>query len=339
MALNPQPRAQLIDQVPWDDNAKTLNFVKAIGVEGVQIRVPPRLADGETHADDFIRMKKHVEDHGLELVSLHCGNLPKDKITTGKEGWEQQAANWINIVRGIGAAGVPLTATTFQPIGHFRSAATEGRGGVKLSTFRLHELEEDPGKYADRWTTEEQLWQNIDRFYTRLIPVAEEAGVRVCLHPDDPPVPDQLGGAARISSSIENYHKIFDLVESPSNAMLFCQGCVHEMGEWAAPPGSEKKPGETYVQQAIRSVGGRGKIGYVHFRNIVGSPYDFQEVFIDEGDQDMLAAMQTYREVGFRGPFMMDHTPRFPEPFDSWHGHAYANGYIKALLQMVYGKS
>lgn len=320
------PRSQLIDQVPWDEaGSKTLNFVKAIGVEGVQIRVPPALADGETHAEDFIRMRKHVESHGLELAVLHCGNLPKTLITTGKEGREQQAEAWINIVRGIGAAGVRLTATTFQPIGHFRSAATEGRGGVKLSTFRLHELEEDPGKFADRWTTEEKLWENISWFYERLIPAAEEAGVRVCLHPDDPPVPDALGGAARISSSIENYHKIFDLVESASNAMLFCQGCVHEMG--------------VDVPEAIRSIGGRDKIGYVHFRNIVGTPYDFQEVFIDEGDQNMLEAMKTYKEIGFRGPFMMDHTPRFPDPFDSWHGHAYANGYIKALIQMVYGKS
>jgi len=326
MASQPQPpRSQLIDQVPWENaDSNVLNFVKAIGVQGVQIRVPPKLADGDTHAEDFIRMRKHVEDHGLELAVLHCGNLPKNLITTGREGYEQQASAWINIVRGIGEAGVPLTATTFQPIGHFRSVPTEGRGGVKLSTFRLHELEEDPSRYVDRWTTEEQLWQNIGWFYERLIPPAEEAGVRVCLHPDDPPVQEALGGAARISSSIDNYHKIFDLVESPSNAMLFCQGCVHEMG--------------VDVPGAIRSIGGRGKIGYVHFRNIVGTPTDFQEVFIDEGDQDMLEAMRTYKEIGFRGPFMMDHTPRFAEPFNSWHGHAYANGYIKALLQTVYGR-
>jgi mannonate dehydratase len=321
----PEPaKSQLIDQAPWDNNDAILDFLKAIGVQGVIIRVPPRLADGETHTDDFIRMKKHVEDHGLELAVLHCGNLPKDEITIGSDAREKQASNWINIVRGIGEAGVPLTATTFQPIGHFRSAATVGRGGVKLSTFRLAELEEDPARSASRWTTEEQLWSNISWFYERLIPVAEEVGVRVCLHPDDPPISEPLGGAARITSSIENYHKIFDLVESPSNGMLFCQGCVHEMG--------------VDVTGAIRSIGGRGKIGLVHFRNIVGTPENFQEVFIDEGDQDMLVAMQTYKEVGFRGPFMMDHTPRFAEPFDSWHGHAYANGYIKALLQIVYGK-
>ena len=87
--------------------------------------------------------------------------------------------------------------------------------------------------------------------------------------------------------------------------MLFCQGCVAEMGE--------------DVPSAIRRIGAQGKIAYVHFRNIRGTPRRFQEVFLDEGDVDMFRAMQTYKEVGFQGPFMMDHTPRFPtEGRDAW---------------------
>ncbi len=314
---------QLMDQLGWHDaTSDKLSFYQAIGVEGVLLRVPPEFADGETHAADFIRMKRHVEAHGLELTVLHCGSLPKDKIVHGRDGREAQLKSWAAIVRGIGATGVRLTATTFQGIGHFRTPATPGRGGSRLSTFRMAEFQVDPARYADRQISEAQLWENLQWFYERIIPVAEDAGVRLCLHPDDPPIPDPLGGAARITSSIENYHRIFDLVPSEANAMLFCQGCVAEMG--------------VNVLDAIRSVGGRGKIGFVHFRNIRGTPYDFQEVFIDEGDQDMYEAMRTYKEVGFTGPFMLDHTPQLPAPFDHWHGHAYANGYIKALLQAVY---
>jgi mannonate dehydratase len=92
------------------------------------------------------------------------------------------------------------------------------------------------------------------------------------------------------------------------------------------------------VCEAIRSVGQRGKIGLVHFRDIRGAPTDFVETFIDEGQNDMLQAMRTYKESGFEGPFMMDHTPTMPEGFTSLHGHAYANGYIKALIQIVYGR-
>ena len=98
--------------------------------------------------------------------------------------------------------------------------------------------------------------------------------------------------------------------------MLFCQGCVAEMGD------------DVYDAIALRRVG-RDKIVYVHFRNIRGTPYNFQEVFIDEGQDDMLQAMETYRDIGFNGPFMMDHTPGMPDAFDVWHGHAYANGYIR----------
>lgn len=90
------------------------------------------------------------------------------------------------------------------------------------------------------------------------------------------------------------------------------------------------------VPETIRYMGSRNKIVFVHFRNIRGSSYKFQEVFIDEGDVNMIQAMQTYRDAGFMGPFMMDHTPGVPHPSAEWAGRAYANGYIRALLQMVY---
>jgi mannonate dehydratase len=92
------------------------------------------------------------------------------------------------------------------------------------------------------------------------------------------------------------------------------------------------------VEQAIRDIGSLDKIVYVHFRNIRGhSPRDFEEVFIDEGDVDMVKMMQTYKEIGFNGPFMMDHTPEFPYDRQTFYGgHAFAAGYIRALIQTVY---
>lgn len=323
--------AQLIDAVGWDAaKPEVLDFLKATGVEGIIMHVPERMADGDDHTDDFKQMKKLVESHGLEMTVFHSGGLPKDKIVYGREGREAQVKAWAALVRGIGASGVKLTATTYQGIGHFRTPPATGRGGSKLSTFKMPDLSTAEGRSweaghrgrVNEPISEPEMWESIQWFYERVVPVAEEAGVRICLHPDDPPVPDPLGGAARITSSIENYHRIFDLVPSDSNAMLFCQGCVAEMG--------------VNIYDAIRSVGKRGKIGVVHFRDIQGTPYDFIEVFIDEGQNDMLKAMQTYKEVGFSGPFMMDHTPTLPEPFNQWHGKAYANGYIKALLKIVY---
>jgi mannonate dehydratase len=106
--------------------------------------------------------------------------------------------------------------------------------------------------------------------------------------------------------------------------MLFCQGCVSEMGE--------------DVRQSIRYMAERDKIVFVHFRNIRGTRASFQEVFIDEGQEDMIEAMKVYRDAGYTGPFMMDHTPGVPHKGGEWAGRAYANGYIRALLQMAYVK-
>jgi mannonate dehydratase len=181
---------------------------------------------------------------------------------------------------------------------------------------------QNPPFYPEKVIQEEQLWENLAYFLSRVIPVAEEAGVRMALHPDDPPIPEPLGGAARIVSTLEQYKHIFNLVPSASNAMLFCQGCVTEMG--------------VDVAQAIREIGALGKIVYVHFRNVRGTPRDFQEVFLDEGDVDMVKMMETYRDVGFNGPFMMDHTPDFAHGQTFWAGHAFAAGYIRALIQSVY---
>ena len=314
---------KLLDYLGWKDvTDENLNFYKAISVDCLLVHLPPEIADGRDHTEEFKRLKSFVESHGLELHILHSGALPRDKIVYGLPGRDQQIDAWCKTLRAIGAAGVPATATTFYAIGHFRTNPTFGRGGAQYSTFDYKELEKNPPHYPDQEITEERLWEHITYFLQHVIPVAEEAGVRIALHPDDPPVPEPLGGAARIVVSVENYQRIFDLVPSNANGMLFCQGCVAEMG------------GD--VLETIRYMGERNKIVFVHFRNIRGGPYKFQEVFLDEGDADMVRAMETYRDVGFNGPFMMDHTPGIPHSSGGWASRAYANGYIRALIQAVY---
>ncbi|HET6315443.1 MAG TPA: mannonate dehydratase [Chloroflexota bacterium] len=329
-------RAMLMDQLNWDDvTDQNLNFLKAIGVECIRVATPASVSDGHDHTDEFVRIRRFVEEHGIQLIALH-GGPRKEDIVYGREGRDAQLETWIKVVRAIGAAGVPMTGLTFQPIGHFRTRSTRGRGGAMLSTFDFADYKARPRQYsradsdqpqdfAGRELSEERLWESAEWFFKRIVPVAEEAGVRIALHPDDPPIPDPLGGAARIVTSLENYDRIYNIAPSTSNAMLFCQGCFAEMGE--------------DIYEAIAYASSAGRICYVHFRDIVGTPYNFQEVFIDEGQNDMLKAMQTYKENGFAGPFMMDHTPRMPDGFNAWHGHAYANGYIKSLIQTVFGKA
>jgi mannonate dehydratase len=172
--------------------------------------------------------------------------------------------------------------------------------------------------------SEAQVLDNLTYFLNALIPACEKAGVRMALHPDDPPVPHgtpPLAGAAHIVSTFDDYQRIFDIVPSPSNGMLFCQGCVTEM------QGVD-------VYEAIRHMGSINKIVMVHFRNVRGEFPKFQETFVDNGDVDMYRAMQAYRDVGFKGPFSLDHSPLFAG--SEVANQAFVVGYMRALIQAVY---
>ena len=310
------------EQLPWNQvNDETLGFFRAIGVDCLTVNPAPEMRDGRDRTEYWRGVKTLAESHGLRLTNVAATGW--NEISLGLPDRDEKIEAWCTMLRNLGEVGVPTLGYNFKPVGNFRTASIPpGRGGTRYSTFDYEELMQDPPHYPEKAISEERMWENMQYFLERVIPVAEEAGVKMALHPDDPPIPEPLGGAARIVSTLEHYHRIFDMVPSASNAMLFCQGCVAEMG--------------VDVCEAIRDIGGKGKIVYVHFRNIRGTPKKFQEVFLDEGDVDMFRAMETYREVGFEGPFMMDHTPRFPQEQAVWAGRAYAVGYIRALIQAVY---
>ena len=312
------------EQLPWHQiNDENLSFFKAIGVDYLTVNAaPPGIRSGEDLTDYWRDLKGLAESHGLKLMNVAATGW--DEISLALPDRDEKIEAWCTMLRNMGEVGIPTLGYNFKPVGNFRTESTPpGRGGARYSTFDYDVLMKDPPYHPDKAISEEKIWENLQYFLERVVPVAEENGVRMALHPDDPPIPEPLGGAARIVSTLEQYHRTFDMVPSDSNAMLFCQGCVAEMG--------------VDVCDAIRDIGGRGKIVYVHFRNIRGTPKKFQEVFVDEGDQDMYEAMQTYKEVGFEGPFMMDHTPGFPQQESTfWAGRAFAVGYMRALIQAVY---
>lgn len=196
-------------------------------------------------------------------------------------------------------------------------------GGVRLSKYDHASAVNAPpfelGAFDD-----ETMWANYAYFLQAVVPVAEEAGVKLALHPDDPPIPS-IRGTARIFRSTEALKRVIEIVPSPNNVLEFCQGTVSEWCEAAEE-----------VYDAIRYFASRGKIAYVHFRNVVGAVPDFEESFIDDGKVDMLRAMCTYKESGYDGLLMLDHTPRLVGDTAWAHrGRAYAVGYIKGLLKCV----
>jgi mannonate dehydratase len=153
--------------------------------------------------------------------------------------------------------------------------------------------------------------------------VAEEAGVRLAAHPDDPPLPT-LRGHARLVNQPHLYQKLLDIMPSHANALEFCQGTIAEMSE-----------GDVY--DAIDRYSKQQAIAYVHLRNVQGKVPDYHEVFIDEGDVDMFKAIEIYHRNGYDGVIIPDHTPQMTCDAP-WHaGMAHALGYIRATIRAVTG--
>ncbi len=144
--------------------------------------------------------------------------------------------------------------------------------------------------------TQDQLWQRLSDFLHAVIPVAEEAGVRLALHPDDPPMPT-LRGTARLVYQPEYYQRVLDLKPSFSNAIELCVGSIAEMAA-----------GDVY--EAVDRYSRHGQIGYVHFRNVRGKMPRHHEVFVDEGEIDMVRILQILVRNGYDGVLIPDHTPQ-----------------------------
>lgn len=320
------------DSIPWTHlNDETLSFYRSIGVDLIQVdlrsgvstvEAAVDLRDGRDSTPLFARMREQVERHEMQLnaVAMSCW----EEITLDRPDRDEKMAAWQQMMRCMGQAGIPYLAWNFKPMGNFRTTSDVGRGGVHYSTFDYAEFQANRPPQHEPAISESHMWQRLQRFLQAVIPVAEAAGVTMALHPDDPPVPEALGGVAQVCSTPDHFRRIFAAPPSPNHRMLFCQGCMTE----ALGLG---------VYDFIAEMAGAGKIAYVHFRNVRGQLPRFAEVFIDEGEIDMGRAMRTYRDNGFSGPYMMDHTPRFPHTHSEWLGKAYAVGYIRALLQEVYG--
>ena len=169
-----------------------------------------------------------------------------------------------------------------------------------------------------RSATHEELWGRFHDFLDAIIPVAEEAGVVLAAHPDDPPT-SMLRGQPRLVYQPGMYQRLIDLKVSPNNQLEFCLGSVAEMTE-----------GDIY--EAVDSYSRQNKIAYIHFRNVRGKAPNYREVFVDEGDIDMERVVGILKKNGFKGVLIPDHAPKL-SCSAPWHASmAYALGYMRALV-------
>ena len=314
-----------------------LRFLKQLGVEWVSMpgltapahppstHVPPAGrapggGSGPWKESEVAALKRRIEGAGLRLGNLSLHGFPN--AIRGTADRDRDIENVRQSIRVAGRVGIPVLEYNFTALraseGYY---TTPGRGGATLTAFDDARVKENPPLDELGRQSEQDMWARLTYFVKAIMPVAEEAGVRMAMHPNDPPVP-VFRGVAQPVASIEGLKRLVDIVPRPVNGITFDTGVTTEMGG--------------NVPELIRYFGRRDQINHVHFRNVrvETARYKYAETFIDDGQADMLRAMRAFREVGYRWMMVPDHTPAIDGETPDWNvGWAFAFGYMKALLR------
>ncbi len=286
--------------------------------------------------EELVALRKAIEADGLALEAIENFDPAHwhDVLLNGPKK-SRQLENVKTIVRRLGEAGIPIMGYNFSLAGVAgRTTGPYARGGAlsvgmegPLDTpmpkgmvwNMIYDPNAPPGQEPP--VSENELWRRFEEFLNEVVPAAEAAGVRLALHPDDPPTPT-LRGQPRLVYQPRLYQRVLDLNPSPANALEFCLGSLAEMTE-----------GNIY--EAVEHYSRQRKLAYVHFRNVTGKAPFYKETFIDEGDIDLIRILRILRATGFDGVLIPDHTPQMACGAP-WHaGMAYALGYMRAALQLV----
>ncbi|MEM7532798.1 MAG: mannonate dehydratase [Chloroflexota bacterium] len=285
-------------------------------------------------------LRAAINAEGLELAALE--NLSPghwyDVLLDGPRR-DEQMGNLKTMIRSMGKAGIPCIGYNFSIAGVWgRSTGPWGRGGAETAGFEapaetsipngsVWNMVYDPNAPAGTigTVTHEQLWDRVTRFLQELVPVAEEAGVRLAAHPDDPPLPT-LRDTARLVYQPRFYQQLLDIVPSHHNGLEFCLGSLSEMTECV---------GDQDIYSVVDQYSQQNAICYIHFRNVKGKVPTYYEVFVDEGDIDMVRVLRILHKNNYDGVLIPDHTPQMTCDAPWYAGMAYAMGYMKAAMKII----
>lgn len=299
-----------------------LRYCQQLGVSGVVLNTPKIPGHKKWEYQHLVQLRTRCESYGLKLESVE--NTPigfYDKAILGLPGRDEQIENYQETIRNIGRAGIPVLGYHWMANGVWRTTwAPVARGGAEVSVFHGEELENVPNTH-EREYTESEIWDNYIYFMKAVLPVAEEFGVRLALHPDDPPVP-MLGGIPRIFRNFEGFQKATELFPTSASGLDFCLGTWSEMGSG--------------LVDKLRYFVEKGKVIYVHFRDVQGYVPHFQECFLGEGNYDPVQVMLTLKTAGFTGFIIDDHVPKMVGD-EGWadRGRAHAIGYLMGMLKAI----
>ncbi|MGC8666524.1 MAG: mannonate dehydratase [Chthonomonadales bacterium] len=275
------------------------------------------------------RMVRTFENAGFQVAAIESAP-PMQKTRLGLPGRDEEIECFCTLVRNMGALHIPVLCYNWMAVFGWTRTHTDlrGRAGALVTGYDHKTFQQQPlTEFGE--VPEEQLWQSLRYFLQRVLPVAEKQGVRLAMHPDDPPI-SPVRGIARIMRSQENFQRLIDMAPSSSNGITLCQG------NFALFCPS--------LPETIRHFGRQRVIHFVHMRDVQGTPENFVEVFHNEGPTDLAECMRAYLDMDFRGPMRPDHVPTLAgdsneNPSYSATARLHAVGYLQGLHDAVYGRS
>ena len=320
-----------------DLSSEQLGFIRDLGIEYAQLQsspgapvyapdghVVPRKNDtaspnGPWNIPQIRLIKERVESFGLKLRHLMMHDFRSAIL--GRPGRDQDIENVQKSIRVAAEVGIPILEYNWFPLraqpGYYR---VPGRQGVEYLAFDYDRIKDLPPFPDVGEHSAEELWERYEYFLKAVIPVAEEVGIRMAVHPNDPP-PPIYRGCEQILGCVEGLKRLVNIVPSPSNGITWHTGVMTEVG------------GDPI--DLIPYFMKNDQINHIHFRNVrVEVPrLKYTEVLIDEGDVDMAKALRTLREYNYSRLLYPDHVPHMESDVQRGKvGWSYAIGYIKGLM-------
>lgn len=304
-------------------------LAKQAGVNLAVGGLPPQdsLKPGEEPWDlaPMTRLKERYEAAGYELKVIES-RPPLNNAKRALPGRDEEIETVCTLLESMGKLGIPVWCYEWMTDFNWlrTNMSTPSRGGSVVTSFDYGDVSDEPTELGP--ISEDELWESLEYFLKKVLPVAERCGVKLAMHPDDPPM-SPIRGVGRIMRSIENYQRLMDLDPSPMNGITLCQGNFTLMTD--------------DLPSVIRQFG--KKIFFIHFRDVEGVPSKFKETWHDAGKTNMLECMRAYRDIEFDGVLRPDHVPTVEGDSNenagySAFGRLYAIGYIRGLQQAVYAE-
>lgn len=297
----------------------TWDIARQCGVKHGVIRLPEDEGFDLTDNSHWKTVYKRFADFGIKPVIIEpMPNELHDHIKVGDDRRDESIEKVIKMLPIMRSLEIDTICFNWMAhIGWLRTSNTVSeRGGAKVTEFNMADFKSNEAKI-----TADELWKNYEYFIRAVIPEAEKYGIKLALHPDDPPLP-RLGNVERIMISRDNIRRaVYDILPSDSLGVTMCQATYFIMGE--------------DLEDTIREFA--DKIFFVHFRNTTGNISHFRETFHDNGELDMAKLMRCYVENGVDVPIRVDHVPTLVGESSTLAGYdalgrLFAIGYLKGIL-------